>query len=58
MDKTPLRPTYELDIAPDGERWRYRKRWNKGLRRFLPAFWHATDEAGVRLLRKENRDGR
>ena len=45
-------PPYELDIAPDGERWRYRKRWTKGLRRFLPALWHATDEAGVKLLRQ------
>lgn len=46
-------PPYELDIAPDGERWRYRKRWTKGLRRFLPALWHATDEAGLKLLRHD-----
>lgn len=51
MDELP----YELDIAPDGEGWRYRKRWRKGLRRFLPALWHATDEAGVRVLRQERR---
>lgn len=52
MDELP----YELDIAPDGEGWRYRKRWRKGLRRFLPALWHATDEEGVRALRHERPD--
>lgn len=51
MDTLP--PPYELDIAPDGERWRYRKRWTKGLRRFLPALWHATDEVGVALLKQD-----
>jgi hypothetical protein len=51
MDTPPL--PYELEIAPDGERWRYRKRWTRGLRRFLPALWHATDEAGVRRLKAE-----
>lgn len=51
MDTLP--PPYELDIAPDGERWRYRKRWTKGLRRFLPALWHATDQAGVELLKQD-----
>ena len=35
MDKAPA--AYELEIAADGERWRYRKRWRTGLRRFLPA---------------------
>ena len=53
MDKTAPQRTYELDIAPDGDRWRYRKRWTSGLRRFLPALWHATDEAGVKLLRQQ-----
>lgn len=46
-------PPYELDIAPDGEHWRYRKRWTKGLRRFLPALWRATDAAGLVVLRKD-----
>lgn len=55
MDKTVPQRAYELDIAPDGERWRYRKRWTSGLRRFLPALWHATDEAGVKLLRQSQR---
>ncbi len=50
MDKAP--PAYELDIAPDGEGWRYRKRWRTGLRRFLPAFWHATDARGLTRLRE------
>ncbi|WP_156378249.1 MULTISPECIES: hypothetical protein [unclassified Phenylobacterium] len=52
MDKAPPPPAYEFDIAPDGEGWRYRKRWTKGLRRFLPALWHATDAAGVKTLRE------
>ncbi len=56
MDKAPA--AYELEIAPDGERWRYRKRWTRGLRRFLPALWHATDEAGVKVLRQTARDAR
>lgn len=55
MDKTVRPPAYELDVAPDGDRWRYRKRWTVGLRRFLPALWHATDEAGLRLLRQQER---
>ena len=21
---------YEIDVAPDGDRWRYRKRWRQG----------------------------
>ena len=46
MDKAPA--AYELEIAPDGERWRYRKRWRTGLRRFLPALWHATDARGLK----------
>ncbi len=50
MDKAP--PAYELDIAPDGEGWRYRKRWRTGLRRFLPALWHATDAHGLTRLRE------
>lgn len=58
MDKAPPPPAYELEIAPDGERWRYRKRWTTGLRRFLPALWHATDEAGVKVLRQTTRDAR
>lgn len=56
MDKAQA--AYELEIAPDGERWRYRKRWTRGLRRFLPALWHATDEAGVKVLRQTARDAR
>lgn len=55
MDKTVQQPTYELDVAPDGDRWRYRKRWTVGLRRFLPALWHATDEAGLKLLQQQER---
>lgn len=55
MDKTVPPPAYELDVAPDGDRWRYRKRWTSGLRRFLPALWHATDEAGLKLLRQQER---
>ncbi|WP_374534690.1 hypothetical protein [Phenylobacterium sp.] len=56
MDKPE--PAYELDIAPDSEalgggRWRYRKRWTRGLRRFLPALWHATDDDGVKRLRRQ-----
>jgi len=61
MDKPE--PAYELDIAPDseamdddaasGRRWRYRKRWTRGLRRFLPALWHATDDDGVKRLRRQ-----
>ncbi|WP_293405546.1 hypothetical protein [Phenylobacterium sp.] len=50
MDKAP--PAYELDIAPDGDGWRYRKRWRSGLRRFLPALWHATDAHGLKRLRE------
>ena len=52
---------YEIDVAPDGDRWRYRKRWRQGLRRFLPSLWHATDEmadpaqvAGLALLFDES----
>ena len=55
MDKTAPPPAYELDVAPDGDRWRYRKRWTSGLRRFLPARWHATDDAGLKLLRQQER---
>ena len=44
---------YEIDVAPDGDRWRYRKRWRQGLRRFLPSLWHATDEDGLDLLKRE-----
>lgn len=44
---------YEIDVAPDGDRWRYRKRWRQGLRRFLPSLWHATDEAGLALLKRD-----
>lgn len=51
MDVNPT--PYELDIAPDGERWRYRKRWRQGLRRFLPSLWHVTDEAGLQALARE-----
>lgn len=58
MDRQVASPPYELDIAPDGERWRYRKRWTSGLRRFLPALWHATDAAGVKLLEGELQSGR
>ena len=50
MDKAPA--AYELEIAPDGERWRYRKRWRTGLRRFLPALWHATAARGLKALRE------
>ena len=49
---TPPAP-YELDVAPDGERWRYRKRWRQGLRRFLPSLWHVTDEAGLKALTRQ-----
>lgn len=45
---------YEIDVAPDGDRWRYRKRWRQGLRRFLPALWHATDEDGLALLKRDD----
>ena len=45
---------YEIDVAPDGNRWRYRKRWRRGLRRFLPSLWHATDEHGLALLKRDN----
>ena len=45
---------YEIDVAPDGHRWRYRKRWRQGLRRFLPALWHATDEDGLALLKRDD----
>lgn len=51
MDTTPA--PYELDVAPDGERWRYRKRWRQGLRRFLPSLWHVTDEAGLKALARQ-----
>lgn len=44
---------YEIDVAPDGDRWRYRKRWRQGLRRFLPSLWHATDEDGLALLKRD-----
>jgi|EndMetStandDraft_7_1072992.scaffolds.fasta_scaffold366242_2 hypothetical protein len=55
MHETRTPPPYELDIAPDGDQWRYRKRWRTGLRRFLPSFWHATDDAGLRVLKREQR---
>ncbi|CAN5342882.1 hypothetical protein BH11PSE2_BH11PSE2_13240 [soil metagenome] len=41
---------YALDIAPDGDGWRVRRRWKQGLRHYLPAFWEATDAEGVRKL--------
>lgn len=44
---------YEIDVAPDGDGWRYRKRWRQGLRRFLPSLWHATDEDGLALLKRD-----
>lgn len=44
---------YDLDVAPDGDRWRYRKRWRQGLRRFLPALWHVTDEDGLAILKRD-----
>ena len=44
---------YEIDVVPDGDRWRYRKRWRQGLRRFLPSLWHATDEDGLALLKRD-----
>lgn len=53
MDNRKQPAPYELDIAPDGERWRYRKRWRAGVRRFLPSFWHVTDEDGLRALRRQ-----
>ncbi|HEY9237066.1 MULTISPECIES: hypothetical protein [Phenylobacterium] len=58
MDRQTPAPPYELEIAPDGEFWRYRKRWRTGVRRFLPSFWHATDADGVRILRREQRPER
>ncbi len=47
-------PPFELDVAPDGERWRYRKRWRQGFRRFLPSLWHVTDEAGLKALTQQD----
>lgn len=44
---------YDLDVAPDGHRWRYRKRWRQGLRRYLPSLWHVTDEDGLAVLTRE-----
>ena len=44
---------YDLDVAPDGDRWRYRKRWRQGLRRFLPSLWHVTDEDGLAILTRD-----
>ena len=52
QDRTdPVR--YEIDVAPDGHRWRYRKRWRQGLRRFLPSLWHVTDEDGLAILKRD-----
>lgn len=48
---------YDLDVAPDGDRWRYRKRWRQGLRRFLPSLWHVTDEDGLALLKHDTSIG-
>jgi hypothetical protein len=39
---------YVVDIARDGEGWRFRRRWRQGVRRFLPALWHSTTETGLR----------
>ncbi len=55
MDRAdPNAPPFELDVAPDGERWRYRKRWRQGFRRFLPSLWHVTDAEGLKALTRQD----
>jgi hypothetical protein len=53
LQETPVAPSglpYELDVVRDGEGWCVRRRWKKGLRRYLPALWLPVTDEGLRRL--------